>query len=78
MILRRTALVLVILAIAGAAFVGWRGYLRDERVFLVSDDEGWYVECTYQRVGGKERTYDGGWHTQAQAEAQAWCPFIRR
>ncbi len=74
----RVVAILAVLLLAGAAFVGWRGYLRAERVFFVEADSGWYVECTYQRIGGKERTYSGGWQSERQAEAQGRCPFIRR
>ncbi len=76
--LRRILTVLLVLLLAGAAFVGWRGYLRGERVFFVEDDSGWYVECIYQRIGGKERTYSGGWYSEQLARAEGRCPFIRR
>jgi hypothetical protein len=76
--LRRSLLVTLILLLVGGGFVLYRGFLTDQRIFKVSDDDGWYVECVYQRLGGKMRTYNGGWYTRERAEEEAWCPFIRR
>jgi hypothetical protein len=76
--LRRIILVILTILLIGGIAVFWRGVLRGERIFLVSEDDGWYIECTYQRIGGKLRTYTGGWYSREMAEAEAWCPFIRR
>jgi hypothetical protein len=77
--MRRILLALLALIVLAGAFIGWRGFLRGERIFQVEEDNNnWYVECTYQQFGGKIRTYSGGWATRERAEADAWCPFIRR
>ena len=76
--MRRILLVVFALVLLAAGAAVGRGYLSHERIFLVSEDDGWYVECTYQRFGGKLHTYAGGWYSRETAEAEAWCPFIRR
>ncbi|MCC6981663.1 MAG: hypothetical protein IT535_00180 [Bauldia sp.] len=77
-LLRRVLLALVLLLLLAGVAVAWRGFLRGERIFYVEDDSSWYVECTYQQFGGKLRTYHGGWYSRERAEADAWCPFVRR
>jgi hypothetical protein len=77
--LRRIVLALLVLILAAGLAVAWRGFLRGERIFQVEEDNNsWYVECTYQQIGRKYRTYQGGWYTRERAEEEAWCPFIRR